>query len=165
MGSDQSVPNTATIAPQFITEEDLDFHNLDNATTLPRLCRAMAQGHNRYERGVTYYNHIIHTFGEEIMMRHRKVEVPNVGHNNLNMYTSKEGLQELFGNEPILHCGDQTTATNEIASSTLQVYPNPAQSFFFLENNMDEEATSIIVYDIFGAERKRITLRNNTKSE
>lgn len=55
-------------------------------------CPAMAQGSNRLERGVIYWNYI----NSQYKARHKLVVVPACGHNGRCMYTAAESLPLLF---------------------------------------------------------------------
>jgi len=55
-------------------------------------CPAMAQGPNRFARGLAYWNYMRKRFGAN----HKLITVPNCGHNGRCMYTADEALQALF---------------------------------------------------------------------
>lgn len=55
-------------------------------------CPAMAQGPNRFARGLAYWNYMRKKFGAN----HKLVTVPNCGHNGRCMYTADEALPVLF---------------------------------------------------------------------
>jgi predicted esterase len=59
---------------------------------LEKSCPAMAQGFNRYERGVNYWNYMHVQF----KAGHRLVVVPRCGHNNACMFASPTGAQAVF---------------------------------------------------------------------
>ncbi len=122
--------------------------NDPNASTLPSSCRAQLQGNHRLEKGLIYYNHILETFGEEIKERHRLELVPNIGHDNFDMYHSTQGLEELFDAAPIFSCSDQTTATSDIITSKVVLFPNPAQNSLHFAGLQGDE--SLHITDISG---------------
>jgi len=64
-----------------------DEHNLDKS------CPAMAQGPNRFERGLSYHRRVTATFGA----RHALVKVPGCDHSADCMYGSEAGRQVVFG--------------------------------------------------------------------
>ena len=117
--------------------------NNPNASTLPSSCRAQLQGDHRLERGLIYYNHILETFGAEISTHHRLELVPNVGHDNFDMYHSSQGLRELFDSAPFFSCSDQTTATSDLHSIDVIIYPNPAQKSLHFKGLQGNEALRI----------------------
>ena len=123
--------------------------NDPDASTLPRSCRAMTMGDHRYERGRVYYNHIIQTFGEEIKSLHTKVEVPNVGHSNFDMYHSEEGLKVLFDEAPLQAC-NPTTAIDEVITVPFKVFPNPTKSIFSFELNSNLNDAQINILNMKG---------------
>ncbi len=61
---------------------------------IDRSCGGMAQGPNRLERGLAYFDYLKsrHPAG----LNQRVVQVPGVGHNNLGMFTSVCGMAVLF---------------------------------------------------------------------
>ena len=59
-------------------------------------CAAQAQGFQRLERGTIYYNYLQHVYGPQVYKLHTKVTVPGVGHSAGAMFTSPEGVRELF---------------------------------------------------------------------
>tara|TARA_Y100000385_G_C13078590_1_gene632686 strand:- start:1712 stop:2401 length:690 start_codon:yes stop_codon:yes gene_type:complete len=123
--------------------------NDPNASTLPRSCRAMTFGNHRYERGRIYYNHIVITFGEEVKSVHSKVEIPNIGHNNFEMYNSEEGLRVLFDEAPLQSC-NTIISTKEITLSDLAIYPNPAEFKIRINDDDLEEIETLQILDIRG---------------
>ena len=123
--------------------------NDPNASTLPRSCRAMTFGNHRYERGMIYYNHIVKTLGEEVKILHSKVEIPNIGHNNFEMYNSEEGLRVLFDEAPLQSC-NTIISTKEITLSDLAIYPNPAEFKIRINNDNLEEIETLQIMDIRG---------------
>ncbi|MEZ5353227.1 MAG: hypothetical protein R2762_11370 [Bryobacteraceae bacterium] len=60
--------------------------------SLDKTCPAMAQGPNRYERGVNYWNYIREHFGA----RHPLVVAPGCGHSATCMYAGSAGQRVLF---------------------------------------------------------------------
>ncbi len=63
---------------------------------LDRTCFAMAQGPNRYDRGLAFHAYERFLFGEGIVERHTLTTVPGVGHDNAGMFQSTQGLALLF---------------------------------------------------------------------
>lgn len=55
-------------------------------------CGAMAQGPNRLERGLRYFNYMTAKYGA----KHRLVRVPNCGHNSRCMLVANEAREVLF---------------------------------------------------------------------
>jgi len=67
--------------------------NDPRGSALDRDCEAMLQGNNRLDRGKKYFNYL----EEELPNNnHKKVYVENVGHSARNMFTSSEGVGEIF---------------------------------------------------------------------
>ena len=66
-----------------------------NHPALDKSCEAEAQGAFRLERGKNYFEYLTqrHPQGRN----QRLVEVPGVGHNGEQMFTSPEGQKALFG--------------------------------------------------------------------
>ena len=62
-----------------------------NHSALDKSCGAMAQGPNRYDRGLAFHAYERFLFGEEIATRHTLATVPGVGHDN----RSEEHTSEL----------------------------------------------------------------------
>jgi hypothetical protein len=62
---------------------------------LARGCAAILQGAQRLERGITYFNHVEHFYGED-GHRHRIAFVPRVGHDHAGMWASDPGLLHIF---------------------------------------------------------------------
>ncbi|MEE4379217.1 MAG: hypothetical protein V2J55_17140 [Candidatus Competibacteraceae bacterium] len=56
-------------------------------------CEAKAQGPNRYERGLNYFDHIINHYPDT---NHELVEIANVGHNSNAMFNSRKGRELLL---------------------------------------------------------------------
>lgn len=124
--------------------------NDPNASTLPSSCRAQLQGAHRLEKGKIYFNHILDTFGEEIKQNQRMIIVPNVGHNNFNIYNSEEGLTELF-DTPFVHSCGATTSTLENRNLEFTTYPNPADDHIFIfVGNLLLPSSQVLVYDVLG---------------
>jgi pimeloyl-ACP methyl ester carboxylesterase len=73
-------------------EQDNDPQDDDLDTS----CVAQAQGSHRLERGTIYYNYLQHVYGPQVYTLHTKVTVPGVGHSAGAMFTSPEGVKELF---------------------------------------------------------------------
>ncbi|MFT4565530.1 MAG: hypothetical protein ACI9FN_000483 [Saprospiraceae bacterium] len=117
--------------------------NDPNASTLPRSCRAMLLGNHRLERGEIYYNHILDTYGADIAPLHRRYIIEGVGHNNFDMYHSEQGLSELFDIAPMNNCSDINTATADIPSIDVSLYPNPTTHSVILR--MDENLRAPIL--------------------
>jgi hypothetical protein len=65
-----------------------DEHNMDKS------CSAMAQGPNRLERGLAYYQRLQQTFQSV----HRLLKVPGCAHSGDCMYRSENGRKAVFGN-------------------------------------------------------------------
>lgn len=70
--------------------------NDPNHPQLDRTCFAMAQGPNRYDRGLAFHAYERFLFGEEIAARHTLTTVPGVGHDNARMFQSAQGMALLF---------------------------------------------------------------------
>jgi hypothetical protein len=62
---------------------------------LARGCAAMLQGAQRLERGITYFNHVEHFYGEG-GHRHRISFVPRVAHEHAGIWASEQGLLHIF---------------------------------------------------------------------
>ena len=60
-------------------------------------CESMAQGSNRFERSIIYYNYLRYFFGNDISGRHKLALVPEVGHSFSNIFSSECGKVAIFG--------------------------------------------------------------------
>lgn len=58
---------------------------------------ALIQGSHRLERGLVYYNYLIHTFGEEFKQNQIVRVIPNVGHDHAAIFQSEAGRESIFG--------------------------------------------------------------------
>ncbi|GAA3617579.1 hypothetical protein GCM10022396_40230 [Flavivirga amylovorans] len=70
--------------------------NDPGSSSLDKSCEAMLQGSNRLERGLAYYNYLKVFYGDSITKTHKLEIVPNAGHSNFQMYSSKIGVKHLF---------------------------------------------------------------------
>jgi hypothetical protein len=77
-----------------------------NSPDLDKSCAAMLQGSNRLERGISYYEYLIHYFGPDITNRHRIVFVEGVSHSANGMFNSACGIRYLFDYDPNGECND-----------------------------------------------------------
>ena len=66
-----------------------------NHPALDKSCEAEAQGAFRLERGKNYFEYLTQRHPQGL--NQRLVEVPGVGHNGEQMFTSPEGQKALFG--------------------------------------------------------------------
>ena len=128
-------------------------------------CAGNAQGFNRFERGRTYYEHIIDVFGEDIRPLHRMIIVPGVGHDHRRMYLSEQGLSELFDMPPSSSCMNQTTSIVDPLSNGYTVYPNPATEYITLfDEDYSNREKSIVVFDVQGTRQLEISTRGNVST-
>lgn len=67
---------------------------------LDKDCASKLQGDHRLERGTVFFNYLQHFYGPGILKQQKVVFVPGVGHSGKGMFTSTEGVQELFGPLP-----------------------------------------------------------------
>jgi hypothetical protein len=65
------------------------------SNSFPSECQAMAQGANRLERGIAYYNHLVDLFGVTIADKHILMIVEGVGHWGWGMMTSDDGVRAI----------------------------------------------------------------------
>lgn len=63
--------------------------------SLDKSCPAMAQGPQRHARGHAYFRYLSSRHPDTFA--HRIVDVPRVGHDSNGIFTSKEGIEALFG--------------------------------------------------------------------
>ena len=124
--------------------------NDPNASTLPTSCRAQLLGDHRLERGLTYYQHILDTYGSDVMNLHQLTTVPNVGHSHTRMYQSEEGRQALFDPTFVNVCSDQTTPINETNFTSLSLYPNPFDSEIHISGITSRSTVTIRLYHVSG---------------
>lgn len=75
-----------------------DNDNDPNANLLDVSCEAQLQGNHRFERGVTYFDHLLEVYGPTIETNQKFGIVPDVGHSSLGMFLSEIGLQNTFRN-------------------------------------------------------------------
>jgi N-acetylglutamate synthase-like GNAT family acetyltransferase len=58
---------------------------------------ALLQGAHRLERGLVYYNYLIHTFGEALKQNQIVRIIPGVGHDHAGIFQSVAGRESIFG--------------------------------------------------------------------
>ncbi|MCF8391580.1 MAG: T9SS type A sorting domain-containing protein [Bacteroidales bacterium] len=105
-----------------------------NSSSLDVSCEAMLQGNHRLERGSVYYNYLKNYYGNSILDFHSLDTVPNVGHNNLGMYTSEIGLYHLFESYP-MECSLSSTKPSMGNNLKFCVYPNPTYNYLYISSN------------------------------
>ena len=59
-------------------------------------CESMAQGSNRFERSIIYYNYLQYYFGSEILNKHQIALVPEIGHDHNGIFSSTCGKNAIF---------------------------------------------------------------------
>lgn len=124
--------------------------NDPNASTLPNSCRAQLLGNHRFERGTTYYQHILDTYGREVMSHHQLTIVPNVGHSHTRMYQSEVGRIALFDPTFVNACSDQTTSITDSDITSLNLYPNPFNSEIHISGIKSKSNAAIRLYHLSG---------------
>lgn len=59
-------------------------------------CESMAQGSNRFERSIIYFNYLKYYFGSEILNKHQIALVPEIGHDHNGIFSSACGKNAIF---------------------------------------------------------------------
>ena len=80
-------------------------------------CAGDLQGRNRYERGLTFFNHSVAVFGQQLTSRHKVKVVSGVGHSGSDMITSSCGLLLLFDYDPTSDACPDLTPTSDAPST------------------------------------------------
>lgn len=124
-----------------------------NSSSMDKSCEAMLQGIHRLERGSVYFKYLQDYYGNSILDFHSLDTVPNVGHNNLGMYTSEIGLYHLFESNPNV-CGVSSTYSGGGKSLKYYVYPNPSNSILLIKSDATEG--SLAMYSLTGIRVKFI---------
>lgn len=133
--------------------------NNPNSSSLDTDCEAKLQGEHRLERGIVYFNYLQHYYGPEITATHDLVTVPNVGHNNFEMFNSAEGKSALFGR--LNNTCASTVSTKQIMQDlSLSIFPNPTSEL--LQIKLPKEFSSdaqLAVFDMHGRQllKKKLT--------
>jgi len=79
------------------------------------------------------------------------------------MYTSEEGLQELFHTEAIVSCLNNTTPTREEEVSEVSTYSNPVDSHLLIYVNGSSHINRIKIYNLNGKEEITRDIINNNR--
>ena len=88
-------------------------------------CESMAQGSNRLERAIIYYNHLMYFFGIDIVEKQKLALIPEIGHNFDNIASAQCGNVAIFN---LGNCEQFQNVSYPTASFTSQnnsgVYPH-----------------------------------------
>ena len=121
--------------------------NNPKSASLDTTCEAMLQGKERLERGIIYFNYLNSYYGSKIANFQSLFTVPNVGHDNLGIFSSKIGLLHLFLSPPT-SCGNLITATPTLKEIEFLVYPNPASNHIIVTSPHNN--ASITLFNLNG---------------
>lgn len=126
--------------------------NDDNptASSLDNSCEANLQGAHRLERGIVYFNYLQEYYGAEITTTHDLVLVPNVGHNNFDMYNSIEGIEVLFERTKTT-CANSVPIKEILTSPAITIYPNPTSDILTIRTPIIlDKNIQLSVFDLHG---------------
>ncbi len=120
----------------------------ETSSSLDQSCKAELQGKNRLERGSVYYKYLLHYYGAGIANTQKIDTVPDVGHDNHDMFTSPTGRYWLFMSEPGIGA---PTAVKPVNDLQLKVFPNPTRSLLRVQLKNNNTGTAYYsLYDIRG---------------
>ncbi len=127
-----------------------ELDNNPNSSSLDTDCEAKLQGEHRLERGIVYFNYLQHYYGPEITSTHDLVIVPNVGHDNFEMYNSSEGIDALFGRANNA-CASTVSTKELLKTAQLNIFPNPTSETLNIQLPTEFSSTvSLFVFDMHG---------------
>ena len=89
---------------------------LDNGGTTD--CQSMAQGQNRLDRTLNYYNYLRYFFGQEIVEKQKIIIIPNEDHYHNDIFSSPCGQKAIFGSGNCQQIDDLTAPSAIFSSNT-----------------------------------------------
>lgn len=139
----------------------------DNDPAHPELdvsCSASYQGPTRLDRGRNYLKHLSDVYGSLSNANQTKIEVPGVGHDSRDVFTSVCGIATLFS---VTGCATLVDVAEEPAPSSAPLAgdrlwnePNPfrGSTTIHLARTSDRSAAELSIYDVRGRRVRTLSI-------